>query len=132
MTSPLAQDLWLALAVGGFVMLVMVIAVLARREPRPAPSTDAKLDAIDRRLKTAEDKLATADHDLRNIRAVVGNLPTKESIHAIGEQVAESRGKIEGMQSTLHSQTRSLDRIEDFLMRAAGDAIIERKSGQGS
>lgn len=115
-------DFVLALCLAGFVLLMLVLALLARR--RTPVSTDAKLDALDRRLGAAEKKWADTDHDVRSIKMVVGNLPTKENINAIAIQVAESKGKMEGMQATLHSQTKSLDRIEDFLMKTSADAIV--------
>lgn len=127
MNDATLSDPWLALAVAVFVLAVLALALFSRREKHPAASTDAKLDALATRLGAAEAKWAETDHDVRNIRLVVGNLPTKESINAIAVQVAESRGKMDGMQATLQSQTKSLDRIEDWLMKTSAEAIVGGK-----
>lgn len=119
-----APDPWLAFAVAVFVLAVLALALFARRDKRPAASTDAKLDAMDRRLEAAEKKWTETDHDVRGIKMIVGNLPTKDNINAIAVQVAESRGKMEGLQTTLHHQTKSLDRIEEFLTKVSADAIV--------
>jgi len=128
MNESALSDPWLALAVAVFVVLVLAITLWGLRARRPAASTDAKLDALDRRLGAAEKKWAETDHDVRNIRQIVGNLPTKESINAIAVQVAKGEGKIDGMATTLLSQTSSLTRIEDFLMKVSAEAIVSNKA----
>ena len=131
MTEATLSDPWLALAVAVFVICVLAIALFAQRERRPAASTDAKLDDLVRRLGQQEEKLRQTDHDLRAVRMIVNNLPTKESIQQISLSVAESRGKIDGMQTTLGVQTATLGRIEEFLLRASADAIVGLRAGKG-
>lgn len=134
MSDAALSDPWLALAVAVFVLAVLAMALFARRDKRPAASTDAKLDALDRRLSAAETNWSAADakwkqtdHDVRSIRMIVNNLPTKESIHAIGVQVAESRGKMDGMQESLRALTHSTGRIEDFLTKVSAEAIVNNR-----
>lgn len=142
MTGLSPTDLWLAVSVAVFVLAILAIVLLARREDRPAASTHAKLDeaatkltaadakltAIEHRLGAAERKWSETDHDVRNIKAVVQNLPTKDSINAIAVQVAESRGKMDGVQATLQGLTKSCDRIEDWLTKVSAEAIVGMKA----
>lgn len=128
MSEATMSDPWLAVVVALFVLAFLGLALVIRREKRPAASTDAKLDALDRRLGAAEKSWSDTEHDVRGMRMVVNNLPTKESMNLIAVQVAESRGKMDGMQATLQSQTKSLDRIEDWLMKTSAEAIVGAKA----
>lgn len=129
MTSEaIAIDPWIAFGIGAVVLAVLALAIFASRERKPAASTDAKLDALATRLEVAEAKWKETDHDVRSIRMVVNNLPTKESINAIAVQVAESRGKMEGIQSTIQGLAKSCDRIEDFLLKTSAETIASVKA----
>lgn len=126
---------WLAIVVGVFVLSALVTALIARRAPRTPGTTDAKLDALDRRMAAADRRMAVherqlkdADHDLRQIRMVIQKMPTQESIHAIGMKVEESRGKIETMQGTLNGQTKQLDLILECLVRTSIEAMVAPKN----
>lgn len=138
-SEAIAADIWIAIGIGAVVFAVLAVAIFATRERKPAASTDAKLDELarqvggyDQRFLQVEEKLKAADHDLRNVRAIVQNLPTKDSISRISEQVAETRGEITGMQGTLNSQSHSLNRIEDFLVRVSVEHIVGKAQGSNN
>lgn len=128
MISASWSDPWLAAAIGAFVLAVMAIALFAVRERKPAASTDAKLDALAQRMDANEAKLKDTDHDVRSIKMVVQNLPTKDSINAIAVEVAKTQAKMEGLQTTLGGIASQYDRIADFLMRTSAETIASVKA----
>lgn len=95
--------------------------LLVPRRPRTvrAPMTDAKLDAINARLTTLEDKQNQNDHDVRGIRMAMQSMPTKDRLNEVLVQVGTISGKVDGMHETLATNGHSLRRIEDFLISAA-------------
>lgn len=128
--AALAAD-WVGLTLAAGVLLLILVAVL-RVTRAPLHPAIATLDVLHRRLVAAEEKLETVARDLGALGAVVHDLPTRESIHQIGLSMAESRGKIEGMQDTLRGQTKQLDLIVEFLMKSAADALVGSKSDPGA
>ncbi|MCJ2050887.1 hypothetical protein [Methylobacterium sp. J-070] len=119
----------LALAAGVLTLVLVAGLRMARAPSQPAA---ASLDALHRRLVSAEEKLETMARDLGALGAVVHTLPTRESIHQIGLSLAESRGKIEGLQDTLRGQTRQLDLIVEFLMKSAAEAVVAGRPDPGA
>ncbi|MGX5776502.1 DUF2730 family protein [Methylorubrum zatmanii] len=128
MISASVPDPWLAAAVGAFVLSVLAIALFAVRERRAAPSTDAKLDALAQRMDVNEAKLKETDHDVRSIKMVVQNLPTKDSINAIAVDIAKTQGKMETVQASLVVISKQYDRIEDYLMKTSAETIASVKA----
>lgn len=128
MISASLSDPWLAFAIGIFVLAVLALALFASRERRPAPSTNAKLDALAARMSVNEAKWKETDHDVRSIKMVVQNLPTKDSINSIAVEVAKTQGKMEGLQSTLGGLAKQCDRIEDYLLKTSAETIASVKA----
>lgn len=120
-----SADVWIACGVGLFVLVLFLVALLVPRVPRAAAgrSTDVKLDDVKARLDEVERKQNQADHDLRGLRMVVSGLATKDSVNGVALQVAEMRGEVKGLVHNTAATTRSIERIEDFLMKSTADVI---------
>ncbi len=124
-----SADIWIAFGVGAFVLVLFLVALLVPRVPRAGRSTDIKLDDVGKRLEEVERKQLQADHDLRGLRMVVSGLATKESVNRVEVQVAEMRGEVKGLVQNTAATTRSIERIEDFLMKSTADVIANTKAG---
>lgn len=118
-----SADIWIAFGVGAFVLVLFLVALLVPRVPRAGRSTDVKLDDVKARLDEVERKQNQADHDLRGLRMVVSGLATKDSVNGVALQVAEMRGEVKGLVHNTAATTRSIERIEDFLMKSTADVI---------
>lgn len=125
--NAVSADVWIAPGVGAFVLVLFLVALLPTRVPRPGRSTDVKLDDVKQRLEEVERKQNQADHDLRNVRMTVAGLATKDSVNAVALQVAEMRGEVKGVVTNTAATTRSIERIEDFLMKSTADVIAQAK-----
>ena len=128
--SGMGADVWIALGVGAFVLVLFLVALLVPRTTRPAPSTEHKLDDVKARIDEIEKKQEKADHDLRNVRATVQALATKDHVNRVEVQVAEMRGDLRGLAKDTSSTNRSIERIEDFLMRSTADLIANAKASE--
>ena len=129
--SGLSNDVWIAVWVGAFVLVLFLAALLVPRTVRPTRSADIKLDDVKTRIDDMEKRLGQADHDLRNLRMTVVGLATKDSVNQVAVQVAEMRGDVKGLATNTAATTRSIERIEDFLMRSTAD-VIAGTAGNGS
>lgn len=127
MTMESLPDVWIAVGAGLFVMALFLLALLVPRRAAPSRSTDIKLDDVKSRLDEVERKQNQADHDLRNVRMTVAGLATKDSVNAVALQVAEMRGEVKGVMTNTAATTRSIERIEDFLMKSTADVIAQAK-----
>lgn len=127
----ISADVWIAFGVGAFVLVLFLVALLVPRVPRAGRSTEIKLDDVKARLEEVERKQNQADHDLRGLRMVVSGLATKESVNGVALQVAEMRGEVKGLVQNTAATTRSIERIEDFLMKSTADVIATAK-GSGT
>ena len=119
----LSNDVWIAIGVGAFVLILFLAALLVPRTVRPARSADVKLDDVKSRIDDMERRLGKADHDLRNLRMTVAGLATKDSVNAVAIQVAEMRGDVKGLAQGTAATTRSVERIADFLMKSTAETI---------
>lgn len=119
----MTADIWVALGVGLLVVVLFALAMLVPRSMRPVRSTDVKLDDVKRRLDEVERKQGRSDHDIRNVRQIVNALATKDSVNGVALQVAEMRGEVKGLLSNTQATTRSIERIEDFLMKSTAEVI---------
>ncbi|GJD93377.1 hypothetical protein [Methylobacterium iners] len=119
----MSVEVWLALGVGAFVLLIFAAAILVPRTPRPSRTTDGKIEDVRRRLDDVERRQKETDHDVRAVRMVVNHLATKDSVTNVGLQVAEMRGEVKGLVINTQATTRSVERIEDFLMRSTAEVI---------
>ena len=126
-----SADIWIAFGVGAFVLVLFLVALLVPRVPRAGRSTDIKLDDVGKRLEEVERKQLQADHDLRGLRMVVSGLATKEIVNRVEVQVAEMRGEVKGLVQNTAATTRSIERIEDFLMKSTAEVIASTK-GSGT
>ncbi len=129
------EDVWVAAAVGVFVVALFALALLVPRRARSSRAEDA-LDAavmgdVKHRLDEMERKQNQADHDLRNLRQTIVGLATKDSVQGVALQVAEMRGEVKGLVVNTAATTRSIERIEDFLMKSTADVIAGAKSTEG-
>ena len=130
---------WLAFAV---LVLMVAVFLLGRMVPRQAaivqvtPAADRmgevfkRFDDIEVHLKRfdeVEERLVHCEHDSKNIRAVVRELPTKDVVKELSERIGAVSGQVNAMASSQSANTRSLGRIEDFLTAAAADAIVNRR-----
>lgn len=145
-------DAEVALATALIVILIFIVALFAQnRRPaisppsptspsRPAPAGAAvppghPMDAdrlseqitafegrFDGRLTAMELKQAKTDHDVGNIRAALAALPSKDAVHRLEVQVTKTDGRVETIEAVLTAATRSLERIEGFLMSGGGRA----------
>lgn len=123
----MSTDAWLAVGVCIFVAAIFLISLRVPRNVRPVQSTDRKIDDTARRIESIETRLVTAEHDLRNVRMTVGGLATKESVNRIEVQVAEMRGDVKGLATNTAATTRSIERIEGFLMATTAEVIVTAK-----
>ena len=104
---------WAALiAVSVFAVLSAPVLRLGARRP-----TEARLRAFDRRLRVVEGRMNALD-------GVVSGLPTEATIRDLGQQMKGNQETVEAMAVTLTTLTRGIDRIEDFLLKAASDALM--------
>ncbi len=124
----MSTDAWLALGVCVFVALIFAVSLRVPRNVRPVPSTDRKIDDTARKIQSMEERLVHAEHDLRNVRMIVNGLATKESVNRIEVQVAEMRGEVKGLVNNTAATTRSIERIEGFLMTTTAEVIATAKS----
>lgn len=124
------EDIWISAAVGVFVAALFALALLVPRRVQPARSADVKLDDVKTRLDEVERRQRQADHDLRNVRMTVAGLATKDSVNALSVSVAEMRGEVRGLVTNTAATTRSIERIEDFLLKSTADAIVSAKSAE--
>ena len=120
-------ELWIALGVAMFVLVIFTIALLVPRSSRPVRSIDGKIDLMNRRLDEVERKQNQADHDLRGVRQVLPHLATRDSVNLVAVQVAEMRGEVKSVVNSSAATTRSIERIEQFLMAAAADAVVSAR-----
>jgi hypothetical protein len=125
------EDVWISAGVGVFVAALFLLALLVPRNPRPSKAADARWDDVRHRLEEVERKQNQADHDLRNVRMVVSGLATKDSVKALSMSVAEMRGEMKGLVSSAAATSRSVGRIEDFLLRSTAEAIVNAKGTEG-
>lgn len=123
--SGISNDIWIAVGAGAFVLILFLAALLVPRTVRPARSADVKLDDVKTRIDDMERRLGKADHDLRNLRMTVAGLATKDSVNQVAVQVAEMRGDVRGLAQSTAATTRSVERIAEFLMKSAADAIAQ-------
>jgi hypothetical protein len=129
------EDIWVAAGVGLFVVALFALALLVPRRARTSRTGDA-LDAavigdVKHRLDEMERKQNQADHDLRNLRQTIVGLATKDSVQGVALQVAEMRGEVKGLVINTAATTRSIERIEDFLMKSTADVIAGAKGVEG-
>ena len=124
----MSTDAWLAVGVCAFVALIFAVSLRVPRNVRPVPSTDRKIDDTARKIQSMEERLVHAEHDLRNVRMIVNGLATKESVNRIEVQVAEMRGEVKGLVNNTAATTRSIERIEGFLMTTTAEVIASAKS----
>lgn len=99
-----------AAPLAAIVLFALLAALVVSRAARRSTLPDARLRALDQRLGAVEARLTRLERDL----------------DALGDIVGE---KIEAMTTTLQTVTRGIDRIEDFLLKAAGDALVKTKNG---
>lgn len=115
-------------AVGVLFVFVLCVAV-ARRWPRADPPesrlhlVDARLSEVEHRLDKTETLATNTSHDVKNIRMVVQQMPTKGELNRLAVDVAEIKGEMRGVLTTTSSMHRSLERVEGFLMDAAAKRI---------
>lgn len=130
----MTPDIWIALGVGAFVLVLFAVALLVPRKARQlaSPSTDGKLDEVKRRLDEVERKQNVADHDIRNVRMAVGALATKDSVSAVAVQLAGLSGEVKGLVSSSSAATRSIGRIEDFMAVLTAHSLAEAKVGHSN
>ena len=112
----MSVDVQLALGVGAFVLVLFLVAMLAPRRERPSLRTDGRLDVLARRVEEIDGIARLALHDTRNLRMSVGALATKDSVTGVTVQVAEVRGQLIGLVANSAATTRSIGRIEDWLL----------------
>lgn len=119
------NDPWIAVAVAGGVLTIFMAGLLVQRRPRwtQVPLTEVKLNEITTRLTALEGKQTQNDHDVRNIRQSMENMPTIRSVHALELKVEQLSGKVENVSTGMVAITSGVDRIENFLMEATAKAI---------
>lgn len=127
-------DPWVA--VGVLVMLGIVFC-LGQLVPRrlavvqvAAPASEGKLDTILAKLSEVEERVAQCEHDGKNIRQVVGELPTKRVVDEMSNKVSAMTGVVEGMASGQLANTQQLGMIQEFLFKAASDSLMGRRRRQ--
>ncbi|MFC5553635.1 hypothetical protein ACFPQ7_06795 [Methylobacterium iners] len=105
------------------MLVLFLVVMLVPRRSRAPYSTDNKLDLLARRVEDVEKTAEKAKHDIANVRMSVGGLATKDSVNNLSVQVAEMRGAMTGLVSNTSATTRSIERIEDFLINLTSDAL---------
>lgn len=132
MNGAMSVDVWIGVGVGAFVLVLFLVALLVPRTVRPARSTDVKLDDMKLRMDAIEKAQEKADHDIRNVRMTVAGLATKDSVNQVALQVAEMRGEVKGLVTNTAATTRSIERIEDFLMKSTAEVIAGARNAETS
>lgn len=134
----IAGDPVTAAGVAAFVLLVFALGLLGRRA-RAAPLPDERLKVVETRLGEVEHRLdaVQADssklkHDVGGMRMAMQRLATIDAVNDVKVQVAEIKGKVDGLGQSLTDIRAGLGRVENFLMDATAKAIArgDLKSGE--
>lgn len=72
----------------------------------------AETAALDKRLDALEQKVG-------NLEQFVRQLPDRESFHELDKRLTEMGGKVDTISVSLLAQSKSLERIENFLIDSA-------------
>jgi hypothetical protein len=113
------NDGTIALVVAGALCFVFLLALVAMRRGGE-PLHTARLQHIDGRLGAVEKSLEDTMHDLRNVRMVVGNLPTKDAVHRIELELTGVAGSVKGLQAEVTATSRAVNRVVDLLLDKSG------------
>ena len=75
-----------------------------------------RFEAFGKRLEKMETSHATTLHDVKNIRAALAGLPSKDAVHRLEVELTKTAGRVETVEVVVNASQRSLERIEDHLM----------------
>lgn len=141
MSPPLSADVQIAISIAAIVLSVFALgALLLRRVPRSESGRmlpddrlqnfENRLGTVERRLGRTEELVKQTDHDVRNMRASMQLLATKDSVSEVKVKIGELSGDVKSLDKTV-SQTHVLvGRIEGFLMDAAAKRIAGLDGGK--
>ncbi|WP_437871310.1 hypothetical protein ACSD7O_22290 [Methylorubrum extorquens] len=130
-------DPWIFATIGLAVVSLFLAGLAVPRRPRMvrAPVTDAKLDAIYRRLDAVEKRQQDNDHDTRNIRTSMKAMATQRDMTELKVQVATvagsvngMSGKVEAVQDTLKTNSATLILIQQYLYAAGAESLHNKNS----
>lgn len=107
MTGVGPADLEIAVGLLAGLVLAFALAMVVRRQP----AADGEV-----RLSRVETQQTDMAHDIRNIRAAIGALPSKESVHRLEVEMTELKGRLAVVDASTTSTGRAVDRIESLLL----------------
>ncbi len=85
--------------------------------PGPLGRSIPRVDIIDKRLSDIEGWAKTTDHNVNNIRAAIGALPTRDAVHKLEVDMATVAGKVELNHALAVATSRAVERIESHLIK---------------
>lgn len=133
MTDP---AIWLL--VGLVVLAVFAVGVMGLRRARlDGPrlpeerlrAVEGRLGHVEAQLDLTQSDVKKTKHDVGNMRMLMQTLPTAKDVSEVMLQVAELKGKVEGIGDRIHTVQSSCARIEDFLMKAAAEGVVRGRAG---
>lgn len=93
-----------------------VIGLALRRAARSARAAEVSAKHVGSRVDDIEARLGASEHHLANLRQQVGALPTTGDVNALGVRISDIAGEVKGVAITSTANSRSLDRIETYLL----------------
>lgn len=121
-------DFELALLIGVVLIIVVALALLARRS-QPAPTAagpattssavPADLAAIEAKMKALDGRVSEVEHGVNQVRTMMRALPTKDSVNSIALEVKELKGDIKLNNFQTATTAKAVERIENWLMEEA-------------
>lgn len=76
-----------------------------------------RLERIEERQSSGEERLKGTEHDVRNIRTALQALPSKDAVHRLEVQLTELNGKVTTVDTVALATQRSVDRIVSHLLK---------------
>lgn len=107
--------------VAAFVVALLAfgfIGVALRRAARSARAAEVSVGRVAARVDEIEGRIQKSEHHLANVRMAIDALPTKDTVNRIDLRVAEVNGKVEAVAQTSIANSRSLERIEHYLLNS--------------
>lgn len=111
------SDFQTAMAALFAIVVVFSFALVGRRAGVAAAVPKEGLDAIAAEVAELKLKQAETDHSIAQIRTMVGALPSIKAFHELELKVTGLDGKVDVNNAIVASTSRTVERIETYLLR---------------